>query len=59
MQRHSYWLRHEGDSLPNNILGVLLSAKETHTGTYHLWKFFKYSQLVRLLQQQMSVRLVL
>ena len=27
----SYCLRHEGDSLPYNILGVLLSAKEIHT----------------------------
>ena len=27
----SYWPRHEGDSLPYNTLGVLLSAKEIHT----------------------------
>ena len=27
----SYWLRHQGDSLPYNTLGVLLSAKEIHT----------------------------
>ena len=27
----SYWLRHEGDYLPYNTLGVLLSAKEIHT----------------------------
>ena len=30
MRWHSYWLRHEGDSLPYNTLGVLLSAKEMH-----------------------------
>ena len=30
MQWRSYWLRHEGDSLPYNTLGVLLSAKEIH-----------------------------
>ena len=40
MRWRLYWLRHEGDSLPYNILGVLLSAKEMHT--YHFWKFFKY-----------------
>ena len=38
MQWRAYWLRHEGDSLPYNTLGVLLSAKEILT--YHLWKFF-------------------
>ena len=38
MRWRSYWLRDEGDSLPYNTLGVLLSAKERHT--YHLWKFF-------------------
>ena len=38
MRWQLYWLRHEGDSLPYNTLGVLLSAKEMHT--YHLWKFF-------------------
>ena len=38
MRWRSYWLRHAGDSLPYNTLGVLLSAKEMHT--YHLWKFF-------------------
>ena len=27
----SYWLRHEGDSLPYSTLSVLLSAKEVHT----------------------------
>ena len=26
-----YWLRHKGDSIPYNTLGVLLSAKEIHT----------------------------
>ena len=31
MRLRSYWLRHEGDSLPYNTLGVLLSAKEIHT----------------------------
>ena len=31
MRWRSYWLRHEGDSLPYNTLGVLLSAKEIHT----------------------------
>ena len=30
MRWRSYWLRHEGDSLPYNTLGVLLSAKEMH-----------------------------
>ena len=30
MQWRSYWLRHQGDSLPYNVLGVLLSAKEIH-----------------------------
>ena len=30
MRWRSYWLRHEGDSLPYNTLGVLLSAKEIH-----------------------------
>ena len=57
MRWRSCWLRHEGDFLPYNTFGVLLSAKEIHT--YDLWKFFKYWQLARLLQQQMSVRLVL
>ena len=53
-----YWLRHKGDLLKYNTLGVLLSGKEINT--YNLWKlFFKYCQLVRLLQQQMSVCLVL
>ena len=31
MRLCSYWLHHEGDSLPYNTLGVLLSAKEIHT----------------------------
>ena len=31
MQWRSYWLRHEGNSLPYNTLGVLLCAKEIHT----------------------------
>ena len=31
MRWRSYWLRHEGDSLPYNTLGVLQSAKEIHT----------------------------
>ena len=31
MQWPSYWLRHEGDSLPYKTLGMLLSAKEIHT----------------------------
>ena len=31
MRWRSYWLRHEGDSIPYNTLGVLLSAKEMHT----------------------------
>ena len=31
MQWRSYWLRHEGNSLPYNTLGVLLTAKEIHT----------------------------
>ena len=31
MHWRSYWLRYEGDSLPYNTLGVLLSAKEIHT----------------------------
>ena len=31
MRWRSYWQRHEGDSLPYNTLGVLLSAKEIHT----------------------------
>ena len=30
MRWRSYWLRHEGDSLPYNTLGVLLSAKGIH-----------------------------
>ena len=30
MRWRSYWLRHEGDSLPYNTLGALLSAKEIH-----------------------------
>ena len=30
MRWRSNWLRHEGDSLPYNTLGVLLSAKEIH-----------------------------
>ena len=38
MRWGSYSLRHEGDSLPCNSLGVLLSAKEIHA--YHFWKFF-------------------
>ena len=63
MQWRSYWLRHEGDSLPYSTFGVLLSAKEIYTYIYlhiHPWKlFFKYWQLVRLLQQQISVCLVL
>ena len=28
---HLYWLPQEGDNLLYNTLGVLLSAKETHT----------------------------
>ena len=28
MRWRSYWPRHEGDSLPYNTLGVLLSAKD-------------------------------
>ena len=28
MRWRSYWLRHEGNSLPNNTLGMLLSAKK-------------------------------
>ena len=31
MQLRSYWLRHKGDSLPNNGLGALLSGKEMKT----------------------------
>ena len=31
MRWRSCWLRHKGDSLPYNTLGVLLSAKEIHT----------------------------
>ena len=31
MRWRSYWLRHAGDSLVYNTLGVLLSAKEIHT----------------------------
>ena len=31
MRWRSYWLRYEGDSLPYNTLGVLLSAKEIYT----------------------------
>ena len=31
MRWRSYWLRHEGHSLPYNTLGMLLSAKEIHT----------------------------
>ena len=31
MPWRSYWLHFEGDSLPYNTLGVLLSAKEIHT----------------------------
>ena len=31
MRLRSSWLRHKGDSLPHNTLGVLLSAKEIHT----------------------------
>ena len=31
MRWRSYRLSHEGDSLPCNTLGVLLSAKEIHT----------------------------
>ena len=31
MRWRSYWLRHDGDSLPYNTLGVLLSAIEIHT----------------------------
>ena len=31
MRWRSYWLRHEGDSLPYNTLGMLLSAKKIHT----------------------------
>ena len=55
MHGRSYWLRHEGDYLPYNTLGLWLSAIEIHT--YHVWKFFlKYKQFVRLLQQQMIVR---
>ena len=30
MRWRSYWLRHKGDSLPYNTLGVLLSAKKLH-----------------------------
>ena len=33
-----YWPPHKGDSLPCNVLDVLLSAKEIHS--IHLWKFF-------------------
>ena len=33
MRWRSYWLCHEGDSLPYNTLSVLLSAKEIHTYT--------------------------
>ena len=31
MRWRLYWLRHKGDSLPYNTLGVLLSAKEVLT----------------------------
>ena len=31
MRWRSYWLCHEGDSLPYNTLDVSLSAKEIHT----------------------------
>ena len=31
MRWGSYWPRQEGDSLPYNTLGVLLSAKKIHT----------------------------
>ena len=31
MRWRSYWPRHNGDSLPYNTLGVLLSAKKIHT----------------------------
>ena len=31
MRWRSYWPRHDGDSLPYNTLGVLLSAKKIHT----------------------------
>ena len=31
MRWRSYWLHHEGNSLPYNTLDVLLSAKEIHT----------------------------
>ena len=40
MRCRSYWLHYEGDSLPYNTLGVLLSTKEIHT----------YSSLEVLLQ---------
>ena len=30
MRWRSYWPRHDGDSLPYNTLGVLLSAKKIH-----------------------------
>ena len=38
MRWRSYWLRHDGDSLPYNTLGVLLSVKKIHA--YHFWKFY-------------------
>ena len=31
MRWRSYWPRHDGDYLPYNTLGVLLSAKKIHT----------------------------
>ena len=31
MRWRSYWLRHEGDSLPYNTFCVLLTAEEIHT----------------------------
>ena len=31
MRWRSYWLRHKGDSLPYNTLGVSLFANEIHT----------------------------
>ena len=39
MRWRSYWLRHEGNSLPYKTLGMLLSAKEIHT--YTSLKFFQ------------------
>ena len=57
MRWRSYWLRHEGNSLPYNTLGVLLCAKEIHA--YPSLEVLQILTTVRLPQQQMSVRLVL